>query len=92
VVEMLAAGLITLAHRSGGPLMDIVIEDDTSRNGFLAIHEKEYASAIAFILDLNDETRDHIRDRARSSVTRFSDAEFEAAWLRAVAPLFESNL
>ena len=27
VVEMMAAGLLTIAHRSGGPLMDIVLED-----------------------------------------------------------------
>ena len=45
VVEMLAAGLVTVAHRSGGPLMDIVIEatDGDSRNGFLAVSEREYA-------------------------------------------------
>merc|ERR1711953_1123098 len=49
VVEMLAAGLITIAHRSGGPLMDIVNEstDGDSRNGFLAVSEREYAAAIA---------------------------------------------
>ena len=41
VVEMMAAGLITIAHRSGGPLMDIIVEDPNVRNGFLAIHEKE---------------------------------------------------
>lgn len=88
VVEMLAGGLITLAHRSGGPLMDIIVEEATSRNGFLAIHDKEYAAAIAYILNLTDEGRDAIRDRARSSVKRFSDQEFESAWLRAIAPLF----
>ena len=36
VVEMMAAGLVTLAHRSGGPLMDIVVETEQNRNGFLA--------------------------------------------------------
>ena len=41
VVEMMAAGLITIAHRSGGPLMDIIVEDPTIRNGFLAVHDKE---------------------------------------------------
>ena len=33
---MMAAGLVTLAHRSGGPLMDIVVETEQNRNGFLA--------------------------------------------------------
>ena len=41
VVEMMAAGLITIAHRSGGPLMDIIVEDPSIRNGFLAVHDKE---------------------------------------------------
>ncbi|CAB4062260.1 ALG11 [Lepeophtheirus salmonis] len=90
VVEMLAAGLVTLAHRSGGPLMDIIIEDDNSRNGFLAVHDEEYASTIALILNSSDEFRDLIRERARSSVSRFSDEEFKISWLRAVAPLFIS--
>ena len=36
MVEMMAAGLVTLAHRSGGPLMDIVVETEQNRNGFLA--------------------------------------------------------
>jgi hypothetical protein len=37
---MMAAGLVTLAHRSGGPLMDIVVEEESSRNGFLASHDQ----------------------------------------------------
>ncbi len=47
VVEMLAAGLTTVAHRSGGPLMDIVSESpEQSRNGFLAVTEEEYADTL----------------------------------------------
>jgi len=40
VVEMMAAGLVTLAHRSGGPLMDIIVEEENSRTGFLASHDQ----------------------------------------------------
>jgi alpha-1,2-mannosyltransferase len=50
---MMAAGLVTLAHRSGGPLMDIVIEDESARNGFLASHDLEYAEAIKTIIQMN---------------------------------------
>lgn len=53
VVEMMAAGLVTLAHRSGGPLMDIVIEDENARNGFLASHDQEYAESIKTIIQMN---------------------------------------
>ena len=83
VVEMMAAGLITIAHRSGGPLMDIVVEDSASRNGFLAILEREYAAAIAHAATvMTPEGRDRVIERAKDSVKRFSDQEFERAWIR----------
>jgi alpha-1,2-mannosyltransferase len=61
----MAAGLIMVAHRSGGPLMDIVVESEGSRNGFLAADETEYAQAIATILRLSPHERKIIRDAAR---------------------------
>lgn len=68
--------------------MDIVIEDESSRNGFLAIHEEEYASTLQrILLEMTDEGRDVIRERARASVERFSEREFEVAWLRATEPV-----
>ncbi len=91
VVEMMAAGLLTLAHRSGGPLMDIVVEESSGRNGFLAEHEKEYAGAIAYVLNnTTAEGRDAIRERARSSVDRFSEREFESGWIRATEAIINS--
>ena len=88
---MLAAGLITIAHRSGGPLMDIVVEDALSRNGYLAGHEKEYAAAIAHIItNTNEEARSKIRERARDSVKRFSDQQFEKDWIRTTELLISS--
>jgi len=94
VVEMLAAGLVTVAHRSGGPLMDIVIEatqGSDSRNGFLAVSEREYAAAIAHAATLmTPESRRRLIERARDSVKRFSDQEFEKAWLRTTDPLISN--
>ena len=46
---------MTIAHRSGGPLMDIVVEDSGARNGFLAITSQEYAAHIAFIINMTEE-------------------------------------
>ena len=57
---MMAAGLMTIAHRSGGPLMDIVVEEQGSRNGFLAITAQEYAAHVAYILALSPEGRDQV--------------------------------
>ena len=91
VVEMLAAGLLTISHRSGGPLMDIIVEDVNARNGFLAVHDKEYAANIGHILNnLTPEGRQAIRDRARASVDRFSDRNFENGWIRVLEPFIES--
>jgi alpha-1,2-mannosyltransferase len=50
VVEMMAAGLVTLAHRSGGPLMDIVVEEESSRNGFLASHDQVQLQLLLLLL------------------------------------------
>ena len=45
IVEMMAAGLYTIAHNSGGPLKDI-IGGHNKTCGRLAITPKEYAQAI----------------------------------------------
>ncbi|KAJ8888060.1 hypothetical protein PR048_007546 [Dryococelus australis] len=66
VVECMAAGLIMVAHRSGGPQMDIVEESESSRTGFLASDEDEYARAIAAILKIPPRARNSIREAARS--------------------------
>ncbi|XP_014259777.1 GDP-Man:Man(3)GlcNAc(2)-PP-Dol alpha-1,2-mannosyltransferase [Cimex lectularius] len=91
VVECMAAGHIMVAHRSGGPKADIIEEAEGSRNGFLAYDEREYAEAIAAIIKLSPATRKKIREAARSSVDRFSTAEFEKAFLRTIEPLFSCN-
>lgn len=86
VVECMAAGLIMVAHRSGGPQMDIIIEEEGSRNGFLAADENEFAIAIVKILKMSPRERRTIREAARSSVDRFSAQEFEKGFLRSTAP------
>ena len=57
--------------------MDIVVEESNVRNGFLAERDKEYAAMISYILNLNSEGRQGIRERARSSVDQFSDHHFD---------------
>lgn len=69
--------------------MDIIEECDTSRNGFLATDENEYARAIAVTLVLSEEKRKEIQVSARSSVDRFSVKEFQSNFLRIVEPLFD---
>lgn len=88
IVEMMAAGLLTIAHRSGGPLMDIIVEDAGARNGFLAVTPQEYAAHIAYILNMGEETREGVRNRATASSDMFSTQQFERGWVRATDPLF----
>ncbi|XP_036670678.3 GDP-Man:Man(3)GlcNAc(2)-PP-Dol alpha-1,2-mannosyltransferase [Drosophila suzukii] len=89
IVECMAAGLIMVAHRSGGPLLDIVETSEGSQNGFLATDAVEYAENILNII-VNNEEMDGIRSAARASVERFSEQEFEKNFLRAVSTLFTS--
>ena len=84
----MAAGLLTIAHRSGGPLMDIIVEDAGARNGFLAVTPQEYAAHIAYILNMGEETREGVRNRATASSDMFSTQQFERGWVRATDPLF----
>ena len=90
VVEMMAAGLVVVAHDSGGPKMDIVVPaaragpppglgidaaDDVAV-GFLAATAAEYAACLGRALALSEQQRDAMRRRARAAVGRFSDDTF----------------
>lgn len=83
----MAAGKVMLAHRSGGPRLDIVVPFEGGQTGFLASDEDGYAEAMEQILALPPATRLQIRRNARQSVSRFSDQEFNACFLAAMEPL-----
>ena len=92
VVEMMAAGLLTIAHRSGGPLMDIVNEldeDVLSKSGFLACKDTEYAKYMKEIIYMSSDERERIMSNARLSVQRFSEKEFNTNWIKAIASIVE---
>jgi alpha-1,2-mannosyltransferase len=78
IVEMMAAGAIVLAHKSGGPKMDIVDEGET---GFLASDIDSYATTMRQILEMKSDERKQIRERARESVDRFSIKNFEEKFM-----------
>ena len=76
---MMAAGLVVVAHKSGGPLMDIVTNasDSNARLGYLAESAEEYADCMRQALDAYDtEANDDLRIRARQHIKKFSDEEF----------------
>jgi len=81
VVECMAAGKVVLAHNSGGPKLDIVVEYNGQSTGFLASDADSYASCLNTIFTLCTDTLMDIRQNARKSVKRFSDARFSETFL-----------
>jgi alpha-1,2-mannosyltransferase len=87
VVEMMAAGLLVIAHNSGGPAMDIVQDYRGQKTGYLAATEVEYADRMTQALELLSVScgseglggGDAIRENGRNSVDRFSDEGFSEA-------------
>ena len=90
VVEFMAAGAIPLAHRSAGPLMDIVVEWEGTPTGFLATTAVEYASALDEIFQMSVEERFLMGARARAAVRkRFSEETFGKRFLCETEALFK---
>lgn len=65
IVECMAAGLIMVAHQSGGPLMDIIETSNGSQNGYLATDALAYANCIMNIICNTKQENDQIRTAAR---------------------------
>lgn len=82
IVEMMAAGVVVVAHRSGGPQKDIVVPFEGKQTGWLADTPQEYAEALQAALSSSNLLG--IAVAARKSVARFSDEEFSRGFLRAM--------
>ncbi|GAG66629.1 unnamed protein product [marine sediment metagenome] len=91
----MAAGLITIAHNSGGPKADIVVPIEEgggkgvrNRTGFLASSEEEYANAMFEALQgLSDKESRSIRSYAQDSSKRFSDDVFNTSFKNLILKL-----
>ncbi|KAK0460001.1 mannosyltransferase [Desarmillaria tabescens] len=81
VVEFMAAGVIPIAHASGGPLKDIIVPFNGLPTGYHAETPAAFADAIHTALTLPTDEEFAIRLRARTwAVQRFSEEEFEKEW------------
>lgn len=84
IVELQAAGVIVIAHNSGGPKSDIVNPGVT---GFLADTVEEYARALEHVfLQINDDARQAIQSNSRLAAARFSDQTFFDTFSQKVLP------
>ena len=74
VVELMASGLITIAHNSAGPKEDIISHE---KEGFLASTPEEYSGYIARgLIDFSN--LQELRENARVKVRKFSQDHFES--------------
>ena len=74
VVELMAGGVITIAHDSAGPKMDIIRDGVT---GFLATDAENYAEKMKYVVNMTDSSLQDMRLKARDEVNRrFSDTSF----------------
>ncbi|CAL5867652.1 uncharacterized protein PFLUO_LOCUS1871 [Penicillium psychrofluorescens] len=91
VVEYQAAGLICVTHNSGGPREDIVVDLGDGPTGFHAETEEEFAAAYEAALTLSQSEKVEMRERARHSARRFTEAEFSRKWLDQVQKLVDAS-
>ena len=88
IVEMMAAGLLTIAHNSGGPKLDIITSQPaggtSTKVGYLATTVTEYANTIHTIFQLSETTKQQIQKNAQQSVERFSDQVFAETFERII--------
>jgi alpha-1,2-mannosyltransferase len=91
IVEMMAAGLIVIAHNSGGPKTDIVVPlpnaTRTATTGFLASTVDEYAQCIHCVLSMGVDEAKSIRRNAIESAKRFTDEVFVESFEKAILNL-----
>jgi alpha-1,2-mannosyltransferase len=90
VVEMMAAGVVTVAHNSGGPKSDIIGPDSSSSTppGYLAATAADYADAMANVFGIvSTDKVTAIRKAGRAAAQKFSDEVFDTAFDNAFKPL-----
>ena len=89
VVEFMAGGLVALAHNSAGPKMDIVIEWENNRTGYLADTLESYVDALKTIFEKEPKERYKLCLNARECVkNRFSEETFEQRFLDGTKDFF----
>lgn len=87
-----SAGVIPIAHNSGGPQADIVVDVQTDagpqQTGYLAATLEEYCRAITTVLEMEQRDRLTIAAAAqRRAATMFSTENFHKAFVDAIRPI-----
>jgi alpha-1,2-mannosyltransferase len=88
IVECMAAGLVMIAHDSGGPRLDII---DNEKTGFLATDCEQYVQQLLRINGLTEDELIRLRTAGRDSTRRFSNQQFDEGFLRVVEPFLTNE-
>lgn len=95
VVEYMAAGAIPIAHNSGGPKEDIVVnqikEGGIQNVGYLCATPDEYCDAIIEILGMKSSERLKMAAAGRSQALKFSDASFQSRFINVMKNVIHQN-
>jgi alpha-1,2-mannosyltransferase len=94
VVEMQAAGVVTIAHDSGGPQSDIIVPPWRRTQqpraappvGLLASSRAEYAAALTAVFDGSVDVK-AVAAAGRAAAARFSDEAFKDGFLAVLWPI-----
>lgn len=79
--------LLSSAHNSAGPRMDIVLEEDGQPTGFLVQNAEEYADAILQVVRMPETERLAMAAAARRRAGRFSAQRFCEDFKTAIRPV-----
>lgn len=88
LVECMAAGLISIAHNSGGPKGDII---DDNQNGFLANDIHDFSEKLVLISKMNQGERKVLKENAIKKSECFSAQVFEDNFLKLVEKHFKNS-
>lgn len=88
LLECMAAGLIVVAHSSGGPKMDII---DNGKSGLLADSVADFADCLNRISNMNLKDRDKMRIEASKKADLFTTKKFEEKFIKLVDPILGRN-
>lgn len=87
VVEYMAAGLVPVAHKSGGPKLDIVTEYDGKPTGYLADSVDSFADCLHLALSLSEKEYEEMGSNARAAASdKFSEEAFSFDLLCSLRP------
>lgn len=79
--------VLSAAHKSAGPMMDIVLDEDGHQTGFLASKKEEFADAIIKVLRMSEKERQEMAAASRKRAQRFSGQRFHEGFTEAVRPI-----